>query len=179
MLLRHPLTCSGYQRLPGLWARCCLATAQSGWEVPAAGCTGVLPRSSPAQMALSKEKQPHHCWDKNPLAPSLPHWLQGGPVAPFSPPASPQEQSMCQRQVPRGPDLPMPMTWAGSICLGVGWALARRGTLAVGVRMMPACAGRLMALAAGAQLTLAAGAGPPQSPEAMVGRGVLPPIIPA
>lgn len=70
------------------------------------------------------------------------------------------------------------MTWDGSICLGPGWLLGLRGMLAVGLRIMPACTGRFMAPPVGAQLTLTAGAWLPQSPEAMAGRGALPPIIP-
>lgn len=76
-------------------------------------------------------------------------------------------------------DLPIFMTWDGSICLGPGWLLGLKGMLAVGLRIMPACTGRFMAPAVGAQVTLTAGAWLPQSPDAMAGRGALPPIIPA
>lgn len=76
-------------------------------------------------------------------------------------------------------DLPIFMTWDGSICLGPGWLLGLKGMLAVGLRIMPACTGRAMAPAVGAHVTLTAGAWLPQSPDAMAGRGALPPIIPA
>lgn len=49
----------------------------------------------------------------------------------------------------------------------------------MGLRIMPACTGLFMAPAVGAQVTLTAGAWLPQSPDAMAGRGALPPIIPA
>lgn len=77
------------------------------------------------------------------------------------------------------PDLPIFMTWDGSICLGPGWLLGLKEMLAVELRIMPACTGLFTALAVGAQVTLTAVAWPPQSPDVMAGRGALPLIIPA
>lgn len=69
------------------------------------------------------------------------------------------------------------MTWDWSICLWPGWLLGLMGMLAVGFRIIPPWSGRFMALAVAAQVTRTELCGA-HSPDGIVGRAALLPIIP-
>lgn len=69
------------------------------------------------------------------------------------------------------------MTWDWSICLWPGWLLGLMGMLAAGFRIIPPWSVLFMALAVAAQVTRTELCGA-HSPDGMVGRAALLPIIP-
>lgn len=81
------------------------------------------------------------------------------------------------RSKARSTTLPRFMTWDWSICLWPGWLLGLMGMLAAGFRIIPPWSVLFMALAVAAQVTRTELCGA-HSPDGMVGRAALLPIIP-